>query len=110
MKMGLAGLALAGTMAAIGSIEGVIANTFKFIKEDIAPGVKRAMTEVKKDFTNFKENVFGKEGFIPIVSSGFKDIMDGFKEGDFDKQVKGLKTIFVDGTVKGIATAGDLAV
>jgi hypothetical protein len=109
-KIGLAGTALLGVYAAYSQIEGLFAGTAKFIKEKIMPGVKRGMTEIKKDFGNFKENVFGKEGFIPIVASGFKDVIDGFKEGDFDKQVKGLKTIFIDGTVKGIATAGDLAV
>ena len=35
MKLGLAGLALAGTMAALSSIEGAIAGTFEFIKKTL---------------------------------------------------------------------------
>ena len=110
MKMGLAGLALAGTMAALSSIEGVIAETFKFVKEKVIPGLKTGFGELKKDFKNFNENVFGKDGFVPIIAGGLKDIKDGIVEGDLQKSLDGVKTILTDGVVKGIATAGDLAV
>jgi len=110
MKMGLAGLALAGTMAALSSIEGVIAGTFKFVKEKVIPGLKTGFGELKKDFKNFNENVFGKDGFVPIIAGGLKDIKDGIVEGDLQKSLDGVKTILTDGVVKGIATAGDLAV
>ena len=110
MKMGLAGLALAGTMAALSSIEGVIAGTFKFVKEKVVPGLKTGFGELKEDFKNFNENVFGKDGFVPIIAGGLKDIKDGIVEGDLQKSLDGVKTILTDGVVKGIATAGDLAV
>ena len=110
MKLGLAGLALAGTMAALSSIEGAIAGTFEFIKKTLAPAVKRGMTELKKDFKNLDEGLFGKEGLVPILSEGFSDIYDGIKEGDFTKSVDGLKKILGPGVTKLVSVTGDAVV
>ena len=110
MKVGLIGLLTVGIMTQLDKLEKVFESTFRFIDEKIIPGVKRGMEEMKKDFTNFKENMFGKEGFVPIIASGFSDVWEGLKEGDLEKSIGGLKTIFIDGSVKGLATAGDLLV
>ena len=110
MKLGLAGLALAGTMAALSSIEGAIAGTFEFIKKTLAPAVKRGMTELKKDFKNLDEGLFGKEGLVSILSEGFSDIYDGVKEGDFTKSVDGLKKILGPGVTKLVSVTGDAVV
>ena len=110
MKVGLIGLLTLGIMTQLDKLEKVFEGAFRFIDEKIMPGVKRGLEEMKKDFTNFKENMFGKDGFVPIIASGFSDVIDGLKEGDLKKSMGGLKTIFIDGTIKGIATAGDLAV
>ena len=110
MKMGLAGLALAGTMAALSSIEGVIAGTLKIVKQKIVPGLKTGFGELKKDFKNLDEGLFGKEGLVPILSEGFSDIIDGVKEGDFTKSVDGLKKILGPGVTKLVSVTGDAVV
>ena len=109
-KIGLAGLALGGVVAGIGQIEDAFAGTAKFIKEKVAPKAKIAMTEIKKDFASMKENFFGKEGFFPIIGKGISDIVDGINEGDTTKIKSGLKTTFIDGTVKLAAAIGESAV
>ena len=47
------------------------------------------------------------KGLFPLIGKGLKDIADGFKEDDPVKKLKGMKTIFVDGTIKAISVIGD---
>jgi hypothetical protein len=68
------------------------------------------MTELKKDFKNLDEGLFGKEGLVSILSEGFSDIYDGVKEGDFTKSVDGLKKILGPGVTKLVSVTGDAVV
>ena len=73
----------------------------------IGAGFKRYSDEIIENYDSFKK---GMVKTFDIAKSGFKDIVEGFKEGDFEKQKKGLKKIFKDGTVQAISSVGEFSV
>ena len=105
----LAAAGVAGVIAFLGKFEKVFTFLAKGLSKAIDAG-KIGFKELKKDFKNLDEGLFGKEGLVPILSSGFSDIIDGVKEGDFTKSVDGLKKILGPGVTKLVSVSGDAVI
>jgi len=109
---GLTALAAAGVAATITFLS-KFENIFAFLAKGLSKAIdagKIGFKELKKDFKNLDEGLFGKEGLVPILSEGFSDIYDGIKEGDFTKSVDGLKKILGPGVTKLVSVTGDAVV
>ena len=108
-KTSLAALGVAAVISFYSKFEDVFAFIAKGLDKVITQS-KIGFKELKKDFKNLDEGLFGKEGLVPILSEGFSDIYDGIKEGDFTKSVDGLKKILGPGVTKLVSVTGDAVV
>jgi hypothetical protein len=108
-KTSLAALGVAAVISFYSQFEKVFAFIAKGLDKVITQG-KIGFKELKKDFKNLDEGLFGKEGLVSILSEGFSDIYDGVKEGDFTKSVDGLKKILGPGVTKLVSVTGDAVV
>ena len=108
MKVGLIGLAVLGIMTQLDKISAFLGDTFKFIDEKILPKAKIFYEDMKETTMGVFNGLFEKDkGLFPLLGKGLKDIADGFKEDDPVKKLQGMKTIFIDGTIKAISVLGD---
>ena len=108
-KTSLAALGVAAVIAFYSKFEDVFTFIAKGI-DKVTTQTKIGFKELKKDFKNLDEGLFGKEGLVPILSEGFNDIIDGVKEGDFTKSVDGLKKILGPGVTKLVSVTGDAVI
>ena len=107
-KVGLAGLALLALATQFDKISSEIGKVVKFIDEKILPKAKVFYEDMKETTIGVFDGLFEKDkGLFPLLAKGLTEIRDGFKEDDPVKKLKGLKTIFVDGTIKTISVLGD---
>ena len=108
MKVGLIGLLTLGIMTQLDKISAFLGDTFKFIDEKILPKAKIFYEDMKETTMGVFNGLFEKDkGLFPLLGKGLKDIADGFKEDDPVKKLQGMKTIFIDGTIKAISVLGD---
>ena len=108
MKVGLIGLAVLGIMTQLDKISAFLGDTFKFIADKILPKAKIFYEDMKETTMGVFNGLFEKDkGLFPLLGKGLKDIADGFKEDDPVKKLQGMKTIFIDGTIKSISVLGD---
>ena len=108
MKVGLIGLAVLGIMTQLDKISAFLGDTFKFIADKILPKAKIFYEDMKETTMGVFNGLFEKDkGLFSLLGKGFKDIADGFKEDDPVKKLQGMKTIFIDGTIKAISVLGD---
>ena len=108
MKVGLIGLAVLAIMTQLDKISAFLGDTFKFIDEKILPKAKIFYEDMKETTMGVFNGLFEKDkGLFPLLGKGLKDIADGFKEDDPVKKLQGMKTIFIDGTIKAISVLGD---
>ena len=107
-KLGLLGAAGALLMMNFDAITKTIGDVVKFFDEKILPKAKVFYEDMKETTIGVFDGLFEKDkGLFPLIGKGLKDIADGFKEDDPVKKLKGMKTIFVDGTIKAISVIGD---
>ena len=108
MKVGLIGLAVLGIMTQLDKISAFLGDTFKFIADKILPKAKIFYEDMKETTMGVFNGLFEKDkGLFPLLGKGLADIRDGFKEDDPVKKLQGMKTIFIDGTIKSISVLGD---
>jgi len=107
-KLGMIAAAGALLMMNFDAVAGAIGKAAKFFKETIVPKAKVFYEDMKETTIGVFDGLFEKDkGLFPLLGKGLKDIADGFKENDPVKKLKGMKTIFVDGTIKSISVIGD---
>jgi len=107
-KLGMIAAAGALLMMNFDAVAGAIGKAAKFFKETIVPKAKVFYEDMKETTIGVFDGLFEKDkGLFPLLGKGLKDIADGFKENDPVKKLKGMKTIFVDGTIKAISVIGD---
>ena len=107
-KLGMIAAAGALLMMNFDAVAGAIGKAAKFFKETIVPKAKVFYEDMKETTIGVFDGLFEKDkGLFPLLGKGLKDIADGFKENDPVKKLKGMKTIFVDGTIKSISVLGD---
>ena len=107
-KLGMIAAAGALLMMNFDAVAGALGKAAKFFKETIVPKAKVFYEDMKETTIGVFDGLFEKDkGLFPLLGKGLKDIADGFKENDPVKKLKGMKTIFVDGTIKAISVIGD---
>jgi len=108
MKLGLLGLGTLLIMSQLDKISRFLGDTFKYINDKILPKAKIFYEDMKETTLGVFNGLFEKDkGLFPLLGKGLKQIADGFKEDDPVKKLQGLKTIFIDGTIKSISVLGD---
>ena len=86
------------------AVTGAIGKAVKFFDEKILPKAKVFYEDMKETTIGVFDGLFEKDkGLFPLIGKGLAEIRDGFKEDDPEKKLKGMKTIFVDGTIKTIS-------
>ena len=107
-KLGLLGAAGALLMMNFDAVTNAIGKAAKYFKETIVPKAKVFYEDMKETTIGVFDGLFEKDkGLFPLIGKGLAEIRDGFKEDDPVKKLKGMKTIFVDGTIKTISVLGD---
>ena len=110
-KLGLFGSIATLIAMNLDSLIKPISGALKFIDDKIIPNVKIFLKNLEETVKNVFDGLFSTDpdnpGFFPIIIDGLKDITEGFQEDDPQKKLKGLKTIFFDGTIKAISVIGD---
>jgi hypothetical protein len=107
-KLGLLGAGLALLMMNFDAVTNAIGKAAKFLKETIVPKAKVFYEDMKETTIGVFDGLFEKDkGLFPLIGKGLAEIRDGFKEDDPVEALKGMKTIFVDGTIKTISVLGD---
>ena len=88
-----------------------LSKAFKFLDEKVFPNVKKGFNIIKEDFggeDGVLDKLFGsrEDSVVSSLMRGFGSIIDGFKEDDPEKKLKGAKIIFTEAVpqfVKAIA-------
>ena len=88
-----------------------IAATLKFLNEKVFPGVKRSLGVLKDDFggeDGVLDKLFGsrEDSVVSSLMRGFGSIIDGFKEDDPEKKLKGAKIIFTEAVPQFVKAIG----
>ena len=110
-KLGLFGAIAALIAMNLDKIIEPLSKAFKFLDEKVFPNVKKGFNIIKEDFggeDGVLDKLFGsrEDSVVSSLMRGFGSIIDGFKEDDPEKKLKGAKIIFTEAVpqfVKAIA-------